>query len=124
MEKKSLFKSIRTFIGAKDYQKSRSFYKNLGFIEIIISDDMCYFKIDESLGFYLQKANVRKWINNSMIFLEVEDLTSYLITIKSKNLQEKYPKVRISEIIENDWGSEFFLHDPSGILWHIGTFKT
>ena len=124
MEKKSLFKSIRTFIGAKDYQKSRSFYKDLGFTEIIISDDMCYFKIDENLGFYLQKANVRKWIDNSMIFLEVEDLTSYLITIKSKNLQEKYPKIRISKIVENDWGSEFFLHDPSGILWHIGTFKT
>ena len=21
-----------------------------------------------------------------------------------------------------DWGNEFFLHDPSGILWHIGKF--
>ena len=28
----------------------------------------------------------------------------------------------LSEIVKNDWGNEFFLHDPSGILWHIGKF--
>ena len=123
MEKKQQFKSIRTFIGSKNFNESRSFYTDLGFIEIIISDDMSYFKIDEHIGFYLQKANVKKWIDNSMIFLEVEDLVSYLGEIKSKNLQEKYSKVRLSEIVENDWGSELFLHDPSGILWHIGNFN-
>jgi hypothetical protein len=29
----------------------------------------------------------------------------------------------LSKIVNNDWGSEFFLHDPSGILWHIGCFN-
>lgn len=121
--KKNQHKSIRTFIGSKNFNESRSFYTDLGFVEIILSDDMSYFRIDNNIGFYLQKANVKKWIDNSMIFLEVENLVSYLEEIKGKNLQEKYPKVKLSKIVENDWGSEFFLHDPSGILWHIGNFK-
>lgn len=117
-----MFKSLRTFIGAKDFEISRSFYSDLGFSELIISKDMSFFMVDEKLGFYLQKAYVKKWLDNSMIFIEVEDLNLYLAEIKNKNLTEKYPKVRLSNIVNNDWGSEFFLQDPSGILWHIGSF--
>lgn len=123
MAKNQQFKSIRTFIGSKNFNESRSFYTDLDFFEMILSNDMSYFKIDENIGFYLQKYKVKDWIDNSMLFLEVEDLVGYLKEIKAKNLQQKYPKVKLSEIVENDWGSEFFLHDPSGILWHIGNFK-
>ena len=84
---------------------------------------MSYFKIDENLGFYLQKAYVKDWVDNSMLFLEVEDLEEYLSILKAKELTKKYSNVRLSEIMVNDWGNEFFLHDPSGILWHFGNFK-
>lgn len=117
-----MFKSIRTFIGAKDFEESRNFYKDLGFTELNLSENMSVFKVDEKLSFYLQKAYVKDWVDNSMLFLEVDNIDEYLSEIKSKNLIEKYPKVRLSEIVENDWGKEFFLHDPSGILWHIGCF--
>lgn len=123
MQQKQQFKSIRSFIGAKNFNVSRSFYKDLGFDEFIVSDTMSYFHISKEIGFYLQKAYVKDWVNNSMLFLEVEDLQEYLEGIKAKELSKKYPKVRVSEIVENDWGSEFFIHDPSGILWHIGCFK-
>jgi len=122
MEQKHQFKSIRSFIGAKDFDVSRSFYKDLGFTEIILSENMSVFKIDEKLSFYLQKAYVKNWEDNSMIFLEVEDLEFYLEKLKAKKISEKYPKVRVSEIVNNDWGKEFFVHDPSGILWHMGCF--
>ena len=123
MEKKQKFKSLRTFIGAKDYVESRAFYKTLGFSEVILSKNMSFFKVDENLGFYLQNAFVKDWVDNSMLFLEVDDLETYLEKMKAKKLQEKYPKVKLSKIVENDWGKEFFLHDPSGILWHFGKFK-
>ena len=118
-----MIKSIRTFIGANNFIESRNFYKDLGFSEILISEKMSYFKIDEKHGFYLQNAFVKDWVNNSMLFLEVENIENYLLAIKEKNLIEKYPKVRLSKIVKNDWGKEFFLHDPSGILWHIGNFN-
>ncbi|AOW16554.1 glyoxalase [Polaribacter vadi] len=117
-----MHKSIRTFIGAKNFKESSSFYKDLGFSELIVSENMSFFNVDEKLGFYLQKAFVKDWVDNSMLFLEVEDIESYLSEIKNKNLTQKYKKVRLSEIVDNDWGREFFLHDPSGILWHIGCF--
>ena len=112
-------KSIRTFIGAKNYTISRNFYNDLGFQEIRIAENMSYF-CSGDFGFYLQDAYVKDWIDNSMVFFEVTDLTSTLAHIKSLNLTEEYDKVRLSEIVHNDWGSEFFLHDPSGILWHFG----
>lgn len=48
-------KSIRTFIGAKNYDESRTFYQELGFEEVILSPKMSLFKVNENLGFYLQK---------------------------------------------------------------------
>jgi len=115
-------KSIRTFIGAKDYHVSRNFYLDLGLKELPTSEKMSFFYIDK-VGFYLQDYYVKDWVENSMLFLEVNDLESSFQHVKNLNLTEKYENVRLSEIVHNDWGNEFFLHDPSGILWHFGIFK-
>jgi catechol 2,3-dioxygenase-like lactoylglutathione lyase family enzyme len=114
--------SIRPFIGSKDYNLSRSFYRDLGFEEVVLSKDMCLFKTDE-LGFYLQNAYVKEWIDNSMIFLEVENVDRYWNELLALDLTTKYKDVRLSPVKSFDWGRECFLHDPSGILWHIGQFN-
>lgn len=117
-------KSIRTFIGAKNFEDSRAFYLALGFKESVIDLSLSYFMIDENIGFYLQKYYVRKWVDNSMVFLEVEDVEKYLAHVRSLGLHEIYKNVRISEIKEAAWGKEFFMHDPAGVLWHIGEFTS
>jgi hypothetical protein len=119
---KSTAKSIRSFIGAKNYRESQAFYNDLGWQIVELGSDMCLVKVNESLGFYLQDAYVEDWVNNSMIFLEVDDLDQYDAELATKNLPGKYPRVRISAIQNLDWGRELFLHDPSGVLWHIGQF--
>ena len=113
---------IRTFIGAKNYDESRQFYKELGFNESVISPKMSYWQVNDQLGFYLQDYYVKQWVNNSMIFLEVDDVETYWANIKSLELDKKYRYVRLHAIKEEDWGKEFFMHDPSGVLWHIGQF--
>lgn len=115
-------KSIRPFIGAKDYELSRNFYRDLGFGEIILSTGMCLFKTGE-FGFYLQNAYVKDWIDNSMIFVEVDDVDRYWKELSALGLPAKYEGVRLTPIKKYDWGSECFLHDPSGILWHFGQFS-
>ena len=55
--------------------------------------------------------------------MEVDDVVKCLDDMLNKKLDEKYKYVRISEIQTFDWGREFFLHDPSGNLWHIGQFN-
>ena len=114
-------KSIRPFIGAKNFEVSRSFYRDLGFQEKILFTNMSLFKTGE-LGFYLQDAYVKDWIGNSMIFLEVEDVARYWNELVSLDLPTKYENVKLTPIRNYDWGKECFLHDPSGILWHFGEF--
>jgi uncharacterized glyoxalase superfamily protein PhnB len=116
-------KSIRAFIGASDFTESRSFYKELGFEESIVSTNMCYFRVSDQLGFYLQDAYVKDWIDNSMLFLEVDDVTRYWNELQAMGLQKKYKKVKLTPIREEPWGKECFMHDPSGILWHFGQFN-
>ena len=114
--------SIRPFIGSKDFALSRSFYRDLGFEEIILFHNMSYFKT-KGIGFYLQDAYVKDWIDNSMIFLEVDDVSRYWNELLALDLTTKYKDVKLSPIREDDWGRECFLHDPSGILWHFGEFN-
>ncbi|WP_442846819.1 VOC family protein [Leeuwenhoekiella sp. H156] len=115
-------KSIRPFLGAKDFNTSCAFYRDLGFEEVVLPPKMALFKMGD-FGFYLQDAYVKDWVDNTMVFLEVENVQQHLDHIKSLQLPEKYAGVRVSELVHQQWGSEFFVHDPSGILWHIGSFK-
>jgi hypothetical protein len=115
-------KSIRPFIGARNFELSRNFYRDLGFEESILSPELSYFRTN-NLGFYLQDAYVKDWVDNSMIFLEVEDVERHWKELSSLNITSKYKDVRLEPIRKNDWGRECFLHDPSGILWHFGEFK-
>ncbi len=115
-------KSIRPFIGAKDFPISRRFYKDLGFEEIVTSSKMSYFRLG-AFGIYLQDYYVKDWVENSMIFLEVDDVDVHHKKVVSLSLPDNYPGVRVSDVVHNDWGSEFFLHDPSDVLWHIGSFN-
>jgi catechol 2,3-dioxygenase-like lactoylglutathione lyase family enzyme len=113
--------SIRPFIGAKDFELSRKFYQDLGFQEIVLEHNFSYFKM-EGIGFYLQDYYIKDWIDNSMIFMEVDSVERYYQELLALNLPSKYEGVRLISIKTNDWGKECFLHDPSGILWHFGEF--
>jgi len=114
-------KSIRPFIGAKDFKLSRLFYQELGFQESVLEPKMSYFKWD-GMGFYLQDAYVKDWIDNTMIFVEVEDVDQFWKDLISLDLAKKFNNVKLTPIRDYDWGRECFLHDPSGILWHFGQF--
>jgi catechol 2,3-dioxygenase-like lactoylglutathione lyase family enzyme len=114
-------KSIRPFIGSKNFEVSRQFYRDLGFKENIISQNMSYFE-SEGFGFYLQDAYVKDWIDNTMVFMEVDDVARFWNELQALNLTLKYDTIKLVPIRNNDWGRECFVHDPSGILWHFGEF--
>ncbi|MBK8554402.1 MAG: glyoxalase [Lewinellaceae bacterium] len=115
-------KSIRPFIGAKNFDISRAFYRDLGFKESIIASNMSHFHAG-AFGFYLQDAYVKDWVDNTMVFMEVDDVDYYYKELSALGLTAKYEGVRLTTIRVYDWGRECFLHDPSGILWHFGSFN-
>jgi catechol 2,3-dioxygenase-like lactoylglutathione lyase family enzyme len=115
-------KSIRAFIGAKDYETSKSFYRDLGFEEIVISEKMSLFTI-KGLSFYLQDYCVKDWIDNSMMLLEVGDVEEYYSFLQRLELDKKYPNIKLVPLQQNEWGNECLLVDPSGVLWHFADFS-
>lgn len=82
---------------------------------------MSVFKTD-TIQFYLQDAYVQEWIENTMVFVEVDDVDRYWKEMSALDLPAKYPEARLVPIRNEEWGREFFLHDPAGILWHFGQF--
>ncbi len=115
-------KSIRPFIGSKEFDISRRFYSDLGFKETILTDTMSVFH-SGTLSFYLQDAYVKDWIDNTMVFMEVDDLERFYQELVALDLPSKYKTVKVKSVRHLDWGNECFVHDPSGILWHFGEFK-
>jgi hypothetical protein len=114
--------SIRPFIGAKNFDISRNFYRDFGFEEQVLSRDMSVFHL-QHLSFYLQDAYVEDWINNTMLFLEVANVDRYWKELIHLDLPSKYEGVRVLPVRTLDWGKECFIHDPSGVLWHVGEFN-
>jgi len=115
-------KSIRPFIGANNFEVSRSFYRDLGFEERVLFSNMSLF-LTGSFGFYLQDADVKDWIDNTMVFMGVEDVENFWRELVALDLTSRYNGVRLVPIRVFDWGKECYLHDPSGILWHFGEFS-
>jgi L-amino acid N-acyltransferase YncA len=118
---KQNIKSIRPFIGAENFEISRSFYKDLGFEEVVLENNLSVFKMQE-ISFYLQNYYTKDWVDNTMLFIEVEDVDAFWAELLLLNLMDKYEKVKLTPIRTMDWGKECFVHDLSGILWHFGEF--
>ena len=89
--------------------------------EDITSPNMSFFK-GEGFGFYVQDAYVKDWIDNTMVFLEVDNVERRWTEMGSLDLPARNENVRISPIRLEHWGKEYFVHDPSGMLWHFGEF--
>lgn len=116
-------KSVRPFIGSANFEKSRSFYRDFGFDEIVLTPKLSVFKSGD-FAFYLQDAYVKDWIDNTMVFMEVADVNSFSSELESLELPAKFEGVRVSPVNREDWGSVLYVHDPCGILWHIGEFSS
>ncbi|SMP27663.1 glyoxalase [Chryseobacterium profundimaris] len=114
-------KSIRPFVGSKNFETSRNFYKDLGFEEVVLEPKLSLFQWKE-VAFYLQDAYVKDWIDNTMLFIEVENTDEFQNHLQNLNLPDHYEGVKLSPVKTMPWGKECFVHDPSGVLWHFGEF--
>ncbi|MBG8556253.1 VOC family protein [Hymenobacter guriensis] len=117
----SQIRSLRPFIGSRDFAVSRRFYRAFGFTETVLSPAMSLFTLG-GVSFYLQDYYVADWVDNTMLFLEVEDVEQYWQELRALDLPGQFAGVRVVPIRHETWGKEGFVYDPAGILWHIGEF--
>ncbi|MGB4398786.1 MAG: hypothetical protein WBJ10_05415 [Daejeonella sp.] len=55
--------------------------------------------------------------------MEVQNADEFFEDLLALNLDSKYEGVKLSLVLQQDWGRECYLHDPSGVLWHFGEFN-
>ncbi len=85
--------SIRPFIGSKNFNESRNFYLDLGFEEQILNAGLFVFHLG-GISFYLQDYYAKEWIENTMIFVEVQDVEKFWLELISKDL-DRYKTVKL-----------------------------
>jgi len=113
--------SLRTFFGSKDFEVSRSFYAYLGFQETVLTKKMSVFQLN-GFSFYLQDYYAKEWIENTMLFIEVENVAECFGWLSQLQLDKKYPGAQLRPIKKENWGEECFVIDPAGVLLHFGQF--
>jgi uncharacterized glyoxalase superfamily protein PhnB len=111
--------NLTTFVPAKDYERSRQFYRDLGFHETWGNDKTCELEL-EGFRFLLQNFYVKDHADNFMMSLMVEDADRWWEHVQSLGLAAKY-ELRIAKPPEpQPWGLRvLYLTDPTGVLWHI-----
>ncbi len=67
---------IKAFVPAKDFEKSKSFYLDLGFKVAWSSDDLAYLHAGNS-SFLLQRFYVKEHAENFMMHMLVEDVEAW-----------------------------------------------
>lgn len=113
---------LMPFIGALNYERSRKFYADIGFL-VEAGEKHCRVKVNDNLSFWLQNYSNKQWIENSMVFLEVSDVYKLKDKLEATQVAENYKNVKLSQIKNYEWGDELFMHDPSGVLWHFCEYK-
>ena len=109
---------IKAFVPARDFELSKRFYEDLGFIKASDGNGVAFFHHEEA-SFLLQDFYVEELAKNLMMHLLVEDVDAWWNSVQATGLAARYG-VRITEIEEQPWRMrDFVLIDPSGVMWRI-----
>ncbi len=110
---------IKAFVPAKDFELSKRFYADLGFMIPWSSEDMAYLHVGKC-SFLLQRFHVQEHTDNFMMHMLVPDVDAWWRHVVDQGLAERYG-VRALPPEDRSWGiRDFVLNDPSGVLWRIG----
>ena len=110
---------IKPFIGSRDYEVSKAFYQAIGWNLVFDSPDIAELQLGEN-HVYLQRYYERKWCENSMLHITVEDAQAWYDRIKAVLDNHKYGAARADAPRMQSYGALVtFVWDPVGILLHF-----
>jgi catechol 2,3-dioxygenase-like lactoylglutathione lyase family enzyme len=111
--------TLRPFVPARDFDRSKAFYHALGFRLSLEDDSIAVFKL-ESFSFILQRYYQQDFAENCAIQLLVRDATAWWTRVDADALVAEYAVKPPRPPAVQPWGLKVgFLFDPSGVLWHI-----
>jgi catechol 2,3-dioxygenase-like lactoylglutathione lyase family enzyme len=110
---------LRAFVPATDFALSKAFYQTLGFTLTQDYGDVCEFELG-GFCFLLQDFSAPGFAGNFMMHLLVQDVDAWWRHIQQVELLKHFPTAKAQAPAVQPWGLKvLFLHDPSGVLWHI-----
>lgn len=116
--------ACRPFLPAKDFDVSRAFYETLGF-EKLLDGEVAIFAVGKGEkgdkgAFILQRHYQKEWAENFMMQLMVDDLDAWWAHIERLDLPATFGVEPPKAPAMQPWGLRVaYVHDPSGVLWHI-----
>ena len=105
--------------GGKDFGRSRSLFRDLGFEEIWENDGYAGFRAGGA-QFILQDFDQPGFADNMMIRIDVADLDRWWAEVQKRALPAAYPEFRIKPPQDFPWGREVHFIDLAGVCWHVG----
>ena len=110
---------IKAFVPARDFNRSKQFYQDLGFDLLWSSDDLAYLQRGDC-SFLLQNYYVKEHADNFMMHLLVDDVDAWWRHVEAQGIASKYA-TKAEPPQDQPWGiRDFVLVDPTGVLWRIG----
>ena len=114
---------VRPFVPARDFDKSRAFYRALGFQEDH-DKDIAIFRCGKS-AFILQRYYQKDWAENFMMQMMVDDLDRWWAHVVALDLPKAFGVDPPKPPAMQSWGLRVaYVYDPSGVLWHIAQRRT
>jgi hypothetical protein len=112
------FLSLQPFVpSGNDYEKSRQLFVELGFKINWGDTDYTGFERD-GCRFILQKYDDKKFAENFMVSVGVDNVEEFRRQVLEKQLPEKFG-IRIGEINMQPYGKEVNIVDIAGVCWHF-----
>jgi catechol 2,3-dioxygenase-like lactoylglutathione lyase family enzyme len=113
--------ALQPFVPCDDFELSRKFYAEIGFEETFAGDGMAVFACG-AYSFLLQNYKWPSARRNYMVQLQVNDVDAWWRRLEPLDLPGRYG-AKVAAPADQPWGARvMFLHDPTGVLWHISQF--
>lgn len=110
---------LKAFVPARDFELSKRFYTDLGFVQRSEGGGVGYFH-HGNCAFLLQDYWVKDFAENLVMHLLVDDVQAWMAHVQAQELAGRFG-VHVTAIQAQPWGiTEFVVIDPSGVCWHIG----
>jgi catechol 2,3-dioxygenase-like lactoylglutathione lyase family enzyme len=111
---------IKAFVPARDFELSKRFYQAVGFDVAWSGDGLAYLRSGDT-AFLLQDFFVQAHADNFMMHMLVESVDDWHRHLVEQGIGERFG-VALGDPADRPWGiRDFTLHDPSGVLWRIGS---
>jgi uncharacterized glyoxalase superfamily protein PhnB len=110
---------LKAFVPAKDFELSKRFYLDLGFVMCSEGGGVAYFHHGKC-AFLLMQFYDQSAAEKLSLHLLVEDVDAWWSKLNDDGIATKYG-VAMTRVQLQSWRMrDFTLADPSGVCWRIG----